>query len=218
MIVTIDGASGIGKTTTAKLLCRELGFTHLVGGTFFRSLTFRCLKEGVSRTDDVLDIAREISPTINTTDGQSEIFLDGVNVTDQLWTNTVNDNVPEIANIPEIRVIRTNWLRNFAKKHESIIADGRTLGTEVFPQADHKFYLICDLLKRTEHLSDQLHVASNLAEEISKNSERDAKDKLSKVDKFRVAEDAHVLDVTQLSPVEVLTKIVDVMSGEQHRL
>jgi len=210
MIITIDGATGVGKTTTAKALSEKLGYRHLVGGIFFRSLTYSCIQNRVNDESGVIDIANIVNPEIRLNSGQSRIFLDGADVTDFLWKEDVNDLVPSIANFDRVRKIRIDWLRNYAGNMD-VVADGRTLGTEVFPNADHKFYLKCDLIARMRLLNDRQPDAVYQQKELDLISLRDRRDKEANIDKFKVPADAHLLDTTELTLDGVVAKILSIL-------
>ena len=142
IIMTIDGPPASGKTTMAKLVSEKLGLTHLDSGSIFRSLTLHCLNKGVKLTN-----AKEVVEKFGDADIQvsgSRIFLNGKDVSEKIRTPEVTREIVKISNIPEVRLFVKNFQHTYAAAGNGIVADGRKVGTEVFPDADFKFYLTAD--------------------------------------------------------------------------
>ncbi len=142
IIMTIDGPPASGKTTMAKLVSEKLGLTHLDSGSIFRSLTLHCLNKGVKLTN-----AKEVVEKFGDADIQvsgSRIFLNGKDVSEKIRTPEVTREIVKISNIPEVRLFVKNFQHTYAAAGNGIVADGRKVGTEVFPNANFKFYLTAD--------------------------------------------------------------------------
>jgi cytidylate kinase len=140
--MTIDGPPASGKTTMAKLVSEKLGLTHLDSGSIFRSLTLHCLNKGVKLTN-----AKEVVEKFGDADIQvsgSRIFLNGKDVSEKIRTPEVTREIVKISNIPEVRLFVKNFQHTYAAAGNGIVADGRKVGTEVFPNANFKFYLTAD--------------------------------------------------------------------------
>ena len=155
LIVTIDGPTATGKTTVAKSVSEKLGIFHLKGGAFFRSLTLYCLSNCISETHKIVEAAHMLDlQVLESPRGGFCLSLFDECINDELWSPKVDQFVPTIAGIEEVRRIRKEWLLSVSNGRD-LVADGRTLGTEIFPQATYKFYLTCDLEVRAIRRSKQ---------------------------------------------------------------
>lgn len=142
IIMTIDGPPASGKTTMAGLVSEKLGLTHLDSGSIFRSLTLHCIQKVVKLTN-----TKEVVEKFGDADIQvsgSRIFLNGKDVSEKIRTPEVTREIVKISNIPEVRLFVKNFQHAYAEAGNGIVADGRKVGTEVFPDADFKIYLTAD--------------------------------------------------------------------------
>jgi cytidylate kinase len=140
-IITIDGPPASGKTTMAGILAKEFGFTHLDSGSIFRTLTLHYMKEGIDLHNPDAVISNLSSADIFCTG--EEIFLGGENVSRAIRTPEVTRNVCNISNLPPLRKFVKEIQHSLAEKG-GVVCDGRKTGTEIFPNANIKFYLIAD--------------------------------------------------------------------------
>ena len=153
IIMTIDGPPASGKTTLAGLVSEKLGLTHLDSGSIFRSLTLHCMNKGVdlTNTDEVVKEFGDADIQIS----GGKIFLNGEDVSQKIRTPEVTREIVKISNIPEVRLFVKNFQHAYAAGN-GVVADGRKVGTEVFPDADFKFYLTADQEVRAKRRYNQL--------------------------------------------------------------
>lgn len=210
IIIAIDGPSGTGKSTTAKLLAQNLGFTYLDTGAMYRAITFAALQAGVAPTDSV-ELSKLLESTSIDFDEQNQILIDGVLREKEIRGPEVSGSTSIYSAVPEVRRVLTDLQRKIAKNHNSVL-DGRDIGTVVFPNADFKFFLVTDIKVRAARRYAQLQEKgiSMTLEEVEKNLlERDLLDSSRKEAPLRKAEDAIEIDTTQLSINQQVQKIQD---------
>ena len=200
IIIAIDGPSGTGKSTTAKIVAKDLGITYLDTGAMYRAITFAALEKGVAPTDKA-GIDQLLQSTKIRFDDNNQIVINGINREKEIRGKQVSEAVSPYSAIPEVRSVLTQWQREIAGER-SCILDGRDIGTVVFPNADFKFFLVTDLKVRAERRYQeclQKGIAMTL-EEIEKNlAERDRIDSSRATAPLKKADDAIEIDTTQLS-------------------
>ncbi len=145
IIVAIDGPSGTGKSTTARILAEKLNFLYIDSGAMYRAITLELLTKDV-KPNDVKRII-ELTKNAQISFEGEEFFLNGNNVTGQIRTLEVTNKVSNVSAIKDIRKILVEKQRAFAKDN-NVVMDGRDIGTVVFPEAKFKFFLVCDLKVR----------------------------------------------------------------------
>jgi len=145
IIVAIDGPSGTGKSTTARILAEKLNFLYIDSGAMYRAITLELLTKDVKPND--LKKIVELTKNAQISFEGDEFFLNGNNVTGQIRTLEVTNKVSNVSAIKEIRKILVEKQRAFAKDN-NVVMDGRDIGTVVFPEAKFKFFLVCDLKVR----------------------------------------------------------------------
>ena len=145
IIVAIDGPSGTGKSTTARLLAEKLGFLYIDSGAMYRAITYELLANDVKPTDikKILQLTQNSKMSF---EGE-EFILNGKNITKEIRSLEVTNKVSSVSAIKEIRKVLVDKQREFAKD-TSVVMDGRDIGTVVFPDANFKFFLVCDLKTR----------------------------------------------------------------------
>lgn len=210
IIIAIDGPSGTGKSTTAKIVAKDLGITYLDTGAMYRAITFTALEKGVAPTDKA-GIDQLLQSTKIRFDDNNQIVINGINREKEIRGKQVSEAVSPYSAIPEVRSVLTQWQREIAGER-SCILDGRDIGTVVFPNADFKFFLVTDLKVRAERRYQeclQKGIAMTL-EEIEKNlAERDRIDSSRATAPLKKADDAIEIDTTQLSIEQQVKKIED---------
>ena len=209
IIIAIDGPSGTGKSTTAKIVAKDLGFTYLDTGAMYRAITFAALENGIA-ADDSARIDRLLKSTQIRFDEQNHVLMNGKECEQEIRGRRVTEAVSPYSAIPEVRATLTQWQREIAKECNCIL-DGRDIGTVVFPHANFKFFLVTDLKVRAErrYLECQQKGIPMTLEEIEKNlAERDRIDSSRATAPLKKAEDAIEIDTTQLS-IQQQVKIIE---------
>lgn len=210
IIIAIDGPSGTGKSTTAKIVAKDLGLTYLDTGAMYRAITFAALEKNIAPTDKA-GIDQLLQSTKIRFDDNNQIVINGVNREKEIRGKQVSESVSPYSAIPKVRSVLTQWQREIASER-SCILDGRDIGTVVFPNADFKFFLVTDLKVRAERRYQeclQKGIAMTL-EEIEKNlAERDRIDSSRATAPLKKADDAIEIDTTQLSIEQQVKKIED---------
>jgi len=218
-IVTIDGPSGSGKGTISMMLARKLGFHYLDSGALYRLLALAAgrHKVGLGGIEDLAVLAAHMDITfeMGVEDGVPRIVLEGENVSDQIRTEGIGSLASKVAEIPEVRIALLQRQRAFAVA-PGLVADGRDMGTVVFPEAQAKIFLTASPEARAERRYKQLIGKGenvNLAELVGAVKERDERDYKRTVSPLVAARGAHQVDSTGLSIDEVFNLIFDLVQA-----
>lgn len=217
MIITIDGPAGTGKSTVARALATRLGFIHFDTGAMYRSFTWRVLKEGIDPHDvDARQrLLRDFRFDIRLVDGRKCYFVGDTDVTDAIRSREVTAEVSTVAAIPEVRHELVAIQRQFGQSANAVF-EGRDLGTVVFPKAELKIYLTASAQVRADRRFQELQdksTDSRLSRDkiLQDIAERDHLDSTREVSPLRQAEDACLIDTSELSIDEVVEAIVKCM-------
>lgn len=206
--IAIDGYSSCGKSTMAKDLAREVGYIYIDSGAMYRAVTLYCLENKLFTTEGI-DMAKleaampniQISFQLNPDTGRPMTFLNGVNVEDSIRTMEVSNHVSPVAALPFVRETLVKLQQEMGKE-KGIVMDGRDIGTAVFPDAELKIFVIASAEIRARRRYDELKSKGQEAsfEEILANvKERDYIDQNREVSPLRKAEDAILLDNSNLT-------------------
>lgn len=213
-VVTLDGPAGSGKSSTAREVARRLGFRHLDSGALYRALTYALLQQQVpEETWDQLSVEDIAALDVDVTvDGEDlDVVVGGRVVRDELRTPEVTSRVARLASLAPSRACLMA-LQRAAGEHGSLVADGRDMGSVVFPDADVKVYLVADLEQRAiRRLKDEgidEPTDEDLGNQSASLAERDRQDSEREHSPLRKPEDAHLLDTTRLDFEEQVTAIV----------
>ena len=151
LIVAIDGLAGSGKSTTAKLVAKRLGYMHIDTGAMYRAVALKMLRQGVEITDreGIEELLEDTTVSERESDGQTSVLLDGEDVTTEIRTPEISLWVGPVSEHPMVREHLVRWQRELGKQG-GVVLEGRDIGTVVFPAADLKVYMVADLKTRAK--------------------------------------------------------------------
>ena len=215
LVIAIDGFSSTGKSSISKVVADTLGLIHIDTGAMYRAITLFGLRNFKNEKQEIdlsklLQNLNEISLEFRENSGKLEIYLNGENVSKEIRTTEVSDNVSFIAKQPEVRERLVVLQRDIAEK-QGVIMDGRDIGTVVLPDADYKFFLTAsaDERARRRFLELQSLGIETTIEEVKQNLiERDRIDSEREISPLKQAEDAILIDNTTLNKEETIDLIL----------
>ena len=203
MIVAIDGPAASGKSTSAKLLAKELGFLYLDTGAMYRCVSWAVIKDEIDLSNDkqLLNFLKKFKIDLKNTGNRSSFYVNNKDVTDLIRKSNISQRVSEVSAIPDIRDFMVNIQRNYAKS-ENCVMEGRDIGTVVFPKAEVKFFIIASdevRAKRRKLELELLGEKKSLSELIDEIRRRDDFDSNRGHSPLKKAFDAIEIDTTDLS-------------------
>ncbi len=206
-IITVDGPGGSGKGTLSANLAKALGWHFLDSGALYRVLALAALKKGFNLQDEkaLADLAQDLKVQFN-----GDILLDGISVSQEIRKETCGNTASKIAAYPLVREALLECQRAFCRS-PGLVADGRDMGTVVFPWAKMKIFLDANAEERAKRrylqLKDKVHnvTLQSLLQEIA---ERDARDKQRAIAPLRPAKDAVVIDTTGMGIEAVFARVM----------
>ena len=215
VIVAIDGEASTGKSTQAKKIAEELNFDYRDSGAYYRALTLYLIQNNINSNENIPQtILDKIHLKQTFKDNKLIIYLNNEDVSDKIRGYKVSINVSSYAKKSEIRNFVYTQLRKSAKSN-SLVIDGRDIGTVVFPDADFKFFLFADSKVRAERRHKQINDKSVKLESIEKEIKtRDNIDSTRKIAPLKKADDAYDIDVTSLSITQVFDKILQKINSK----
>ena len=201
LVIAIDGPAASGKSSVARALARRLGFVYVNTGAMYRAITWLAVSKGVPTADAgrVQQLLHFTDIQCGIADGESTILLDGLDPTPHLVSDEVNANVSAIATIPEVRRVLVEKQRAYAGGHD-IVMEGRDIGSAVFPETPYKFYIDASPEVRARRRAGQ-----GLQDSVAA---RDKVDSTRRTSPLIIAEDAHVIDSSNLTIDGVAGEIV----------
>ena len=213
LIVTIDGPAGSGKSTIAQMVAKKLEAGFLDTGAMYRAVTLAAMRADADMNDaaQLLEVMESTSFEFNIDDDTMMVSINGADATDAIRATAVTANAKYIAAQPAIRDQLVQMQRQFAKNHKKIVTEGRDQGTVAFADAGYKFFLTADLKERARRRGAQLaeagtHLAlEKIQEDIEK---RDQSDQQRTVGPLKPADDAIIIDTTELTLEQVVEKII----------
>ena len=217
MIVAVDGPAGSGKGTVTKRIEKELGFLNLDTGATYRCIALQTLRKGftLDNEKEIIEIANNINIEIDNKGEKDIILLNGEDVSKEIRTKEVTSIVSQISSIIPVREKMVEVQRKLAKG-KNVIVEGRDIGTVVFPNADIKIYLdASEEIRAERRYKENIQNGIDITyEEVLQNVKmRDYNDKHKKFGALKKADDAIVLDSTDLTIEEVVEKIKNIIEN-----
>ncbi|GAB4222402.1 MAG: (d)CMP kinase [Francisella sp.] len=211
-IITIDGPSGVGKGTLAKALAKHYNFNILDSGAIYRLASLHCLNSNINidNENDVSKSLENLNIDFKVEDNIIKAFLSNKDVTAQIRTEEIGMASSKIAAYPSVRAILLDKQRQFATQ-QGLVADGRDMGTVVFPQAKYKFFLDADIeitAKRRYNELKNKGLNPNFDKILADIKQRDFQDRNRKVAPLKPADDAIIIDTSNLSIKEVFDTVI----------
>lgn len=205
LVIAVDGPAGAGKSTIAKIIADKLNINYIDTGAMYRAITYKCLKNNIdiNNEDEVIKVAQNTEIDFR----DNNLYLDKEIVKDEIRTMEVSNNVSNVAKIKEVRYLMVDVQREIGKRN-SVILDGRDIGSYVFPNADYKFFLIATPeergMRRFKELTEKGYETSleEIIKDIIKRDEIDSNREFAPLVK---AEDAIEIDTTG----KTITEVVD---------
>lgn len=211
--VAIDGPAGAGKSTIAKLVAKEKGYIYVDTGAMYRGLAIHFLDKGIQpqETEKVIEACKDAEVTIAYEDAVQHVYLNGKDISSRLRNEEVGNMASVTSAIPEVRK-KLLELQQFLAKTQNVIMDGRDIGTCVLPHADVKVYLTASVETRAKRRYQELQEKGedcNLEEIAHDIEERDRRDMTREIAPLKQAEDAVLVDSSDMTIAEVVKTIVD---------
>ncbi|GAB3172642.1 (d)CMP kinase [Telluribacter humicola] len=226
IIVAIDGYSSCGKSTTAKLVAKQLHYAYIDTGAMYRAVTLYFCQNHISHTNprEVQKALEDIHISFrrHPETGSNDTFLNGLNVEDEIRKMYISDRVSDVSTVAEVRHAMVAQQQRMGKS-KGLVMDGRDIGTVVFPQAELKIFMTSDPLIRAHRRQEELLAKGELVgiEEVMDNiKKRDFIDTTRAESPLRQAEDAILIDNSMMTvdeQVEMVVRLADERIGKEIR-
>ena len=200
-VVAIDGPAASGKSSVARALARRLGFVYVNSGAIYRAITWHLLNKDI-HTDDIQRVAQALQSaaiTCRVQDSESRMLVDAIDPADHLRDDRVNESVAHVSRLPRVRQIVGQKLHEYARSHD-VVVEGRDIGSVVFPETPHKFYV-----DASPEVRLQRRAAQGERDAITL---RDQADLSRSVSPLVTAKDAYVIDTSHLTIEKVVCEIL----------
>ncbi len=215
IVIAIDGNSGCGKSSTSKAIARQLQYIYIDTGAMYRAVTLFFIKNSIDLKND-LDVEEalkqiDISFEFNKASGESETFLNGKNVEHSIRQMEVSNLVSPVSEISRVRRKLVEQQRRLGAG-KGVVMDGRDIGTVVFPDAELKIFMTANLEVRAERRQKELlekNTKIDLKEVIDNLKNRDTIDSSRADSPLKKADDAHVIDTSDISFEEQVNQILE---------
>ena len=212
MIIAIDGPAGSGKSTTSRLVAKQLRISYLNTGSMYRAVTLYFLNNNYSlEKNNILDVIKNIDIDVSDSVERESIILNGIDVTSKLRTLKVSTLVSKISSNNLIREKMVEIQRRISED-KSIVIDGRDIGTVVFPDADYKFFITASIEERAKRRFEELQSKNksvNLESVMEEIRDRDYLDSTRELSPLKKANDAILIDTTHLDIDEQVNLILE---------
>lgn len=211
-IIAIDGPAASGKTTTAKSVAKKLNITYLDTGAMYRAFAYYVLSKNIDPQDEIAinKIVDNVKIDLENKSGELKVLLNGEDVSDKIRNEKISQSASKVSTFPKVRERLVKLQREMGEKY-SLVAEGRDIGTVVFPDADLKFFFDCSVEERAkrrfkEYIEKGIDIDfEKLKQEII---DRDNRDRNRENAPLRIAEDAILIDTTNLSKEEQIDIVI----------
>lgn len=213
-ILTIDGPSGAGKGTVSRAVAKKLGWHYLDSGSIYRSLAIAALKQHINVEDEaaVVNIAQAMQLEFDCGD-ELVVRLDGDDITSELGLESTGNTAAIVAAFPEVRRVLLQKQKDF-RHLPGLVADGRDMGTVVFPDAENKVFLTASAAERAKRRHKQLiekGIDVNLVQITKEIEERDRRDMERKTAPLAMASDAFYIDSSDMTLESVIDEVLNLI-------
>jgi len=208
-IIAVDGPAGAGKSTVSKIVAQKLGYTYIDTGAMYRAVALKSTRS----CEDLVDIIDDINIEL---DDKARVFLDGAEVTKEIRTPEISKLASDVSKFGFVRKRLTDLQRQMAQRG-AVIMDGRDIGTQVLPNADLKIFLTASIEERARRRFEELQAKGQTVNlEAIKNeiALRDKQDSEREIAPLKQADDAILIDSTNLQIAEVVEKILTLCSTD----
>ncbi|HKG12993.1 MAG TPA: (d)CMP kinase [Pyrinomonadaceae bacterium] len=219
-VIAVDGPSGAGKSTLGRRLARELGLLYIDTGAMYRAVALACARAGVDTSDAgrVGQVARRSSIRLEGDPDSLRVILDGRDVSEEIRGEGAGRGASVVSAVPEVRRELVKRQREMGSAGSGVVLDGRDIGTVVFPDADVKFFLTAVPEERARRRLDEERAkerGASFEATLADINERDLRDATRDDSPLRIADDAVVIDTTELSAEEVFRQMLRTVRGRQ---
>ncbi|TKJ40311.1 cytidylate kinase [candidate division LCP-89 bacterium B3_LCP] len=217
-VIAIDGPAGSGKTTTAREVARRLGFAYFDTGAMYRAIALKAVRSGCDLNDssEIGEIALSALIDITFKEDTQRTFLDGEDVTDFLRSKKVTQAVSPVCEVEQVRDLMVAQQRQLGRDGR-VVVEGRDIGTVVFPDADVKIYLTADLQERGRRRQSDMKQSgedAGIQDVMTSIDHRDQRDKCRDNSPLMIAEDALLIDTTDLDFEEQVEIIINELKSK----
>lgn len=221
LVVAIDGPAGAGKSTIAKLVAEQLGYAYIDTGAMYRSVTWKFLQTKEAFNEQLIsELAEKMVIEFRPEAKVNRVFVDGVEVTEAIRKSEVTCNVSKVAAIGTVREAMVDQQRRMGEAG-GVLMDGRDIGTVVFPNADLKIFLTATVEERARRRYKELTEKGesiDLAKLQQEIAERDKQDSEREISPLRQAEDALLLDSSDMTIAQVAEFIIKLVQEKENVL
>jgi cytidylate kinase len=213
LIIAIDGPAGSGKSSSAKLIAKKLGYLYIDTGAMYRAITYLALEnEALNDESRILELARKSKIELEYNDGKLVVMLNDQDISNEIRSTDVNANVSDVSKISAVRKLLVEKQREIGEKGEGVVMEGRDIGTVVFPNADVKIFLTASLDTRADRRAKEYFQNGSevIVEDIKNNLfSRDKIDSSRKDSPLTKAPDAVGIDTTNVTIDEQVNLILE---------
>ncbi|MBR5616356.1 MAG: (d)CMP kinase [Clostridia bacterium] len=220
--IAIDGPSGAGKSTVAKALAKKLGIVYVDTGALYRTVGYAAIERGVGTKDaeGLAAMLPDIHIDVKYEDGVQCVYLNGENLGDRIRRPEISMAASDVSSVPVVRAFLLDTQRDIARRN-SVVMDGRDIGTVILPDADVKVFMVASAearaLRRTKELEEK-GMPANYEDVLREMKERDAQDSGRAIAPAIPAPDAVHLDNSGMSVEESVQAVIDLIAPVMHKL